>query len=395
MAKAFIEEDTLTAIGDAIRSKGNTTDLLKPSEMAGAIKSMIIGEQVIPDEAFENYTDNSYRFYKGNHTWLIKNHPDLFIEPLKLGAYMFYECGYFLKKLPCKIIISNRNDLSCAFYNCNYLTEIDAYPELWLSNSNTYNIDMDNMFNGCRCLNNLPEDLFANDEAPYTSRGLYSGKRNGIFTACSSLRKLPNLEPLATDAVHSEDSLYNGLAFDCWTLDGITNLPVCSGAYWGNAFMNTVGQCYRLKDFTFAVNADGTPIKAKWAYQLIDLGGSEAIGYVPQGLEDMCILSFSNYSGITGTTLIEDGADYYHYKNNPNSWTNQLAFSRYNKASAVATINSLPDTSEYVAEQGSRAINTIKFKGLSGNYTDAGPINSLTEEEIAVATAKGWTVAIN
>ncbi len=395
MAKAFIEEDTLTAIGDAIRSKGNTTELLKPSEMAGAIRSMVIGEQVIPDEAFENYNDNSYRFYKGNHTWLIKNHPDLFIEPLRLGAYMFYECGYHLRELPCKIIISNRNNLSYAFYGCHYLTEIDAYPELWLSTNNTYNIDMDNMFNGCTNLNSLPEDIFANDEAPYTSRGLYSGKRNGIFTSCSSLRKLPNLEPLATDAVHSEDSLYLNLAFNCWALDGITNLPVCSGAYWGNAFSGIVDDCFRLKDFTFAVNVDGTPIKAQWAYQIIDLGRNIAVGYVPQGYEDMCILSYSDYSGITGTTLIEDGADYFRYKNNANSWTNQLAYSRYNKASAVATINSLPDTSEYLAEQEDGATNTIIFKGLSGNYTDAGPINSLTEEEIAVATAKGWTVAIS
>jgi hypothetical protein len=62
-------------------------------------------------------------------------------------------------------------------------------------------------------------------------------------------------------------------------------------------------------------------------------------------------------------------------------------YSRYNHDSAVETINSLPDTSAY-------GTNTIKFKGASGALTDGGAINTLTEEEIAVAAAKGWTVTL-
>ena len=37
----------------------------------------------------------------------------------------------------------------------------------------------------------------------------------------------------------------------------------------------------------------------------------------------------------------------------------------------------------------------INFKGASGSATDGGAIDNLTEEEIAVATAKGWTVSIS
>ena len=37
---------------------------------------------------------------------------------------------------------------------------------------------------------------------------------------------------------------------------------------------------------------------------------------------------------------------------------------------------------------------TIKFRGEAGSATDGGAINTLTEEEIAVATAKGWTVTL-
>ena len=65
-------------------------------------------------------------------------------------------------------------------------------------------------------------------------------------------------------------------------------------------------------------------------------------------------------------------------------------FSRYNHDSAVETLNSLPDTSEYLATAG--GTNTIQFTGYQGALTDGGAINTLTEEEIAVATAKGWTV---
>jgi hypothetical protein len=64
-----------------------------------------------------------------------------------------------------------------------------------------------------------------------------------------------------------------------------------------------------------------------------------------------------------------------------------IEYSRYNHDSAVETINSLPDVS---AGSG----NTIKFEGAAGSLTDGGAINTLTEEEIAVATAKGWTVTL-
>ena len=79
-------------------------------------------------------------------------------------------------------------------------------------------------------------------------------------------------------------------------------------------------------------------------------------------------------------------------KNDPDWFTCNVAYSRYNHDSAVATINSLPDTSAYLATAG--GTNTIKFKGAAGEKTDGGAINTLTAEEIAVAAAKGWTVTL-
>ena len=65
----------------------------------------------------------------------------------------------------------------------------------------------------------------------------------------------------------------------------------------------------------------------------------------------------------------------------------------YNHNSAVETINSLPDTSAFLAEVG--GTNTITFYSDQGANTEGGAIGNLTAEEIAVAAAKGWTVAFS
>ena len=127
----------------------------------------------------------------------------------------------------------------------------------------------------------------------------------------------------------------------------------------------------------------GSPYVKRWKSQTINL--SSNIGY------GSGIASFENYnSGITADKEVKDDATYQALKNDPDWFTSNVAYSRYNHDSAVETINSLPDTSAYLATAG--GTNTIKFKGDSGSATDGGAINTLTTEEIAVATAKGWTV---
>ena len=97
-----------------------------------------------------------------------------------------------------------------------------------------------------------------------------------------------------------------------------------------------------------------------------------------------------NYnSGITVDKRVIDDTTYQALKNDPDWYSLDVNYSRYNHDSAVNTINSLPDCSA------SGGTNTIKFKGESGALTDGGAINTLTEEEIAVATAKGWTVSLS
>ena len=123
----------------------------------------------------------------------------------------------------------------------------------------------------------------------------------------------------------------------------------------------------------------------KWKSQTINL--YDCIGYL--GSYESNVLNYN--SGITADKKIDDDATYQALKDDPDAYTSRMAYSRYNRDSAVATINTLPDTSAFLAQKG--GTNTIKFQGGAGSKTDGGAINTMTEEEIAVATAKGWTVS--
>ena len=95
-------------------------------------------------------------------------------------------------------------------------------------------------------------------------------------------------------------------------------------------------------------------------------------------------------SDFTQETEVTDAATYQTLKNQ-NYWTKLPEYSRYNHTSMVETINSLPK----ILKIGSEAqINTISFSATQGDSTDEGGASNLTEEELAVASAKGWTVSI-
>ena len=141
----------------------------------------------------------------------------------------------------------------------------------------------------------------------------------------------------------------------------------------------TVSDCYRLKDFKFKLNQDNTPKIGLFKKQIFDF--SNHTGW---GNSESYILDYN--SGITSAKKVTDAASYQALKDDPDWYTLDVNYSRYNHDSAVNTINTLPDTS-------ATGTNTIKFKGQAGALTDGGAINTLTTQEIAVATAKGWTVA--
>mgnify|MGYP007012013633 CR=1 FL=1 len=83
---------------------------------------------------------------------------------------------------------------------------------------------------------------------------------------------------------------------------------------------------------------------------------------------------------------ITDATTYAKFKNSPDAWTAKVEYSRYNRTSAAETLSTVPQITN------ARGTPTIKFKGEAGSATDGGAINTMTAEEVAVATSKGWTV---
>ena len=382
MSKVFIEETTLSAIGDAIREKGGTTTLIAPLDMATAIRAIETGGTPagIPENAFRNLINNGYRYYNNNWNWFIEDYGSQMKEPLEVADFMFAK-SHLLKEIPFTLCFYDA-DMNSAFYGCQYLEEINDYevPPPYQGD-----FGCGNLFEGCIRLRTLPYDLFGTeiyDGDPYppssTTYGTTITKRGSMFYGCYSLRELPNLKTMITQQTTISSTLYYRLVASCYTLNEVVNLPVTQATLFTNAFGTTFLNTSRLKNLTFEPNT-----KANWRNQTID-----CTTYVGWASYDNHITDYN--SGIVGKK-ITNWSSYSLYKNDPDSWTTDVAYSRYNKTSALATIASLPDTSEYLASAG--GTNTIAFKGEAGRLTDGGAIDTLTEEVIAVATAKGWTVS--
>lgn len=262
------------------------------------------------------------------------------------------------------------------FNGCSNLTALPVID--WKYSGALFNADyIGYMFAGCASLREIPADFFkmTDENGNKTDEFCFSGVHgNGTYTfsGCYSLRKLPDLPK--TWYFNNQTGVFS----QCYVLDELTNIPVNTYTLTSNKFSAFVKECCHTKNITFAVKDDGTPFKVQWKGQLLELNG---VGYGGGH-------NFTGYnSGLITKYVVYDAASYHANKNTDDWWTTSASYSRYNHDSAVATINSLPDTSAY-------GTNTIKFTGDAGSATDGGAINTLTEAEIAVATAKGWTVTL-
>jgi hypothetical protein len=368
--KYFIEESTLTGIGDAIREKNGTSDLIPVTALAEAIINLPSGGGEMPDIVISGGSASSM-FSGGKES---------------LALTYFPEC----------IRTENLTNCYCMFYSCSDLTEIPFD----LNGKPGTICNMQQMFAGCSALLEYPamynfkpsitQYLFSGARTRYLPEGIETwdwsnfqtstSNCNGCFNAAYSLRSIPDSflhnywNPGGTGAY---TNIYYGYFYDCFCLDEVIGLPVIAKT---PGFTNTFYRCARLKDMTFQMEDEVTPKTCSWSGLTIDL---TSVGFAPT--------YYTNYitdynSGITSAKQVSNDATYQALKDDPDWWTANVNYSRYNHDSAVRTINSLPSNAA--------GTNTIKFTGAAGTKTDGGAINTLTEEEIAVATAKGWTVSL-
>ena len=396
MGKVFIQESTLTSIADSIRSKKGTTALIDPANMATEIASITTGGGGLPEEAFTISGNCERRFASNGWNWFIEGYGDqVTTVDISTCAYMFNNSTY-LSSIPFDINTQTLQ-LQYAFAGCNNLT---SAPRVNLTDTTALTVNntkFEHLFGGCYQMRNADNFILSDNLTCLSNLKLTSAYSTphyqGVFDSCYSLRTVPDwykqLRISEESTAYSSYTYcpYNGGFLECFSLDEVTDLQVlrCTGAQTSNMFLKAFEKCCRLKNMTFETQADGTPYTVSWKAQIIDL--SKEVGYA-------AVVSpiTGNNSGITADKQVTDDATYQALKNDPDWFTKDRAYSRYNHDSAVATINSLPDTSAYLATAG--GTNTIKFKGASGSATDGGAINTLTEEEIAVATAKGWTVSL-
>ena len=414
--KYLIEEATLTGIADAVREKKGTTDLIQVSNLAteisniqggGTVEELIITSNgtynpptgidgfapvVVnvpqdggpPESAFNITGDCEQMFINGNWNWFLETYGNRITMNNIGDANMCFQSCDTLTSLPINSINFKGNDpiASHLFRYCRNMTE---FPRITITGA-YYSPSFDGMFDGCNKLRELPYDYFTSMMDDWDTPNLQTsnGSKSQLFADCFCLREHPDLKCLGQKRDYAE-SLYKSTFRNCYTLNKAI-LPVSWGeVYYNRCFSGIVENCNMLKDFTFITNEDGTPITTGWKSQTIDL--TYYVGYAPYASN---ITGYN--SGITADKRVKDDATYQALKYDPDWFSTDINYSRYNHNSAVNTINSLPDASAYLATAG--GTNTIMFKGASGASTDGGAINTLTEEEIAVATAKGWTVSL-
>lgn len=286
--------------------------------------------------------DYSYLNYNGCLDWFINKYKD----KISLGTVTYFIQGFYnsgVTAIPFKIQLalgSGTINLASMFYSCKNITTLDNV--FVLSGEQTGQVTLSQCFEGAFCLRKIPIEIL-------------------------ELSKMDNKNSGA-------NLIFNRGFRSCYCLDEISDLgvPLGTKSMTYNRFNSTFYDCRHLKSMTFVPNQ-----VAEWKNQTIDLL-NVGYGYV------------SSY-GFSSTKQIKDDATYQALKDDPDSWTSDINYARYNRTSAVETINSLPDTSAYLATV--RGTNTIKFRGNAGAKTDGGAINTMTEEEIAVATAKGWAVS--
>lgn len=345
-----------------------------PAEMVEKIDGLM----TIPEEAFTITGDCQYRFAYGGWNWCIKEYGNQITTSDITNCNSMFYYNTTLGSIPFDINCMSGGIISLnGMFQDSYIRQaprvINAKPSV-----------LNQLFGGCYYLREIPDDFCDTWDWSY----LYSGSSRcgNIFRNCYSLRKVPiNFLKNAYSATTSYTSSNYYYYFQyCYSLDEVNDLVVVPTTITSNCFSNTFSYCGRLKNMTFETNEDGTPKTANWKNQVISLNN------VGSGGDISYITSYN--SGITRDKRVTDDVTYEALKNDPDWFTLDVNYSRYNHDSAVNTINSLPDTSAYLASNG--GTNTIKFVGNSGALTDGGAINTLTEEEIAVATSRGWTVSL-
>lgn len=401
MAKVFIEETTLTAIGDAIREKTGGTNLIAPGAMPAEIKGIVSGGGSgegdcnglhIPEEALVISGVCDFRFSQNGWNWFIEEYSDKITTKDISTASNMFQYSDKLSSIPLELNFTNffsGNILSNMFMGCTNLVTLPI-----LNNPQPGRID--GMFYNCHSLKSIPDGWtdgwdWSNIEGQTSG---YAGQMNSMFYMCVNLRSVPAWFFLHhnPNVNYSYCSIYSAFQ-GCLTLERVQGIRLPANVTWtSNVFRDTFKDCARLKSVTFALQEDGTPYVHNISNQTIDL---TTVGYLATGTP-------TTYWNIYVKDITEaDKIDswqkwetYFGDTGHPsslgtgNGYATDVKWCTFGRTAAKRLFATLPDVT-------GGSGNTIKLNGralLGNNQMPYEAINDLTEEEIAVATARGWTV---
>lgn len=410
MSKYVIDNETLSSIGNAIRSKTGKSDLIAPGNMPEEIESIKAGGgSSLPSEITLSEEDPGtclFGFDRAN--------PYLDTStPVKVNCYKIQNIFHRnpnientdLFELNC--VNSEQIYISNLFFGCTNLKRVKSYgenglisinPNIVFDTSLAQRIELTDLFSNCYSLIDA-NGLFTDEEAlakcidKYIFRNESGINFYGVFSNCYSLREVPTwfkkikIKNFAYVTTTANNCGFQNTFLNCFALDEATDLPIVftylNRTVTENLFFNAFTNAGRLKRITFETPTNGAPVyPLAWQNQVIDLTST---GWIPEEYE----ADFLKYSNITSSKKVSSSSSYNQLKNDPDWYTCRDGYSRFNRASAVELFNSLPDTKQYAT---SSTPNTIKLLSSAGVYTEGGAMKNLTSSEIAIATSKGWTV---
>ena len=360
-----------------------------------------------------------------------QEHKYFFAAGSPLYSEKYYKDNYILKRANLAEIGVDDSQTNYAgrrlFYQNLYIEDLS---DIVVGTKNGTTTSFDDFFSGCKNLRKLPNFQFKRD--------IYGNQTSSAFSYCFNLEQTEMdkiYQFIGAFSTYSQNPqinyCYKIKEFD-WSkinikIDNFSPTRIDFGyaptlekyvipatytkseATSNRYDMRYQGSYPMLKDVSFVTNKDGSPMKSKmtnqtlawWAYS-----ESYSWGYGDVTSECYKYSDIDRTHNIVGQTIEETQANYEKMKqysdwhctmrNNVNYQRSSVPigrlFSKFNHKTMVSIINTIMDTSEYIASKG--GTNTIKFYKYQGDLTDEGGTSNLTEEEIAVATAKGWTIAL-
>lgn len=343
MARIDTLGNFLIDIANAIRDKKGTTDTITPANFDTEIANIETGVDIYD---YFDKTPSTYGSYFVNHT--IKQIPELDTSGANTFAYAFTQCSQ-IKTLPF-IDTSNATSFRQMFSMCSNLKTI---PALDFSKGTSFNA----MFGSCSSLVEVPE--------------MNTGKGtdfNSMFYGCTSLTTVPAIDT-------SSGTDLSGLFFQCTSLPTIPELNTSKTT----AFYGIFYSCASITEIPNIDTSAGTDF-------YIMFQGCTNLETVPQ-------LDMSK--SVRNTNMFKDCTNLTNFGGCLNLGKGYLTTASSNYANYTLDLSSCTKLTHESLMNVINGLYDIASIEVQPQQLILGSENleKLTEEEIAIATDKGWTVS--